>query len=239
MTKLSYRWVTEPPIDVYEGETANPHIIRYGTTLLKHIRAYRIGITPPPDEPGSVKSHSTRNLDNAEAMCEMVIRSSCILDQIFCVYRIGLNPVALMILNPNRDDGYINDLVVHPGAASGGSIMLEFAVNHCVQKGIPPRLELWAYDEISVPAYRGMGLESVPGKPQDMYLDLTSGHDKWTLIEGKWRYLSSGSPGMMYMQGLMPPPPPVPPKPKKKSPPPVPPKPKKKSPPPLPPRPHT
>lgn len=232
MPKLEYSWVTEPPITVFTGKAANPHILRYGTQLLNQIRAYRVGLPSPdlfessessdssdiPVDPARVPSLEAANIDNAESMCSSILKSKLVADEAFCVYRLGFDPVALMMLNPLTDELYITKIVTHPGAASAGSIMIEFAVNYCVQNGIRPYITLWALNETSMPSYQAIGFESVSGEPQDMYLDLTKPHRKWICLEGRWRYLSSGTPGLMYAQARMPLPPPPPSKPKSSGP---------------------
>ncbi len=212
MLKLDYSWVTEPPITVFTGEAANPHITRIGTRLLDQIRAYRAGLPSPdllessestdsadiPVDPDRVPSLEPDNIDNAETMCSSILKSSFVADEVFCVYKLGSDPIALMILMPLTNEILISKMVVHPGAASGGSIMIEFAVNFCAKVDVRPYISLYALNETSIGAYKAVGFESEAEDANSMFLDLTKKLKKWAYLEGKWRYTSSGSPGLKY-----------------------------------------
>ncbi len=207
MPGYDYTWVTEPPIEVYTGELAQNLARIGGTRLKRYIARYRTELKTIGDieKPSATlvnsedfKSLAPGNVKNAESMCETFEKIDVGASGVYCEYVIAGNPLALMVFNLYKGHAYICDIVVHPAAEFGGQIMLEFAVNYCVSKGTPPILKLWALNETAVGPYRGMGFASKTDEIQDMMLDLTKQNPKWQLLNGKWRYRSSRSPGPKY-----------------------------------------
>jgi len=208
MPDFNYTWATTPPIVVYEGNAANAWARKYGSQMLGYIRDYRTGLPDQPEFTGL----SHENIDNAEIMCDKFIGADLEDSEILCVYKLAGSPIALMILTIFSNDLYISDLIVHPAAEFGGSIMIEFGVNYCAVAERPPVLTLWALDETALGSYLGMGFVSNTEKPRSMTLDLTTPKDKWENFRGQWRYSSSRAPGPMYARAA----PTVPPKPRRK-----------------------
>lgn len=221
MPRFNYTWVTDPPIRVYAGATAKRLTRAYGERLLANIQDYRTDLTAPPE----LRSLSPDNIDNAETMCDLFIKADIEENQVLCVYSLTGQPVCLMILTLFSDDLYLDDLLVHPAAEFGGSIMIEFAINYGVQQKKHPYIQLSALNDTAAGFYRGMGFTPIADSTTRMELDLRKPSAKWERLAGKWRYSSSRDPGPMYVRTEYASPPPLPPsKPRKKLPP-LPPKP--------------
>lgn len=226
MPDYNYSWVTEAPIEVHEGPGVNDLAHDLTRRLSESIKSYRDGLADPQD----LRSLSAANIDEAIRICRWVASN---VEDILCVYSLGGTPIAIMAMEAFMKPARINGLVVHPAAESGGSIMVEFAVNYAVRKLGTPFLSVHAGSDTAAKAYVGMGFVADPPGSWDLTLDLTQPKEKWSLVGTQWRYTSSRNPGPMYAQSvpLMPaaaaaaaaaprrrrrrgPPPPLPPRPK-------------------------
>lgn len=210
MPDFNYTWVTEPPIDVSKGEEVKILSRPYAERLLANIKDYEGGFIAPE----GLSSLSSDNLTNAKTMCAPFLKENIKENRILCTYLLTGQPVCLMFLTLKADYVFVNDVVVHPAAEFGGSIMIEFAVNYGVENGKRPCLELSPLNATSAGFYRGMGFDQHPNNANLMKLDLNQAPDKWQELAGKWRYNSSRNPGPMYAKtSRRPPPPPNTPKP--------------------------
>jgi hypothetical protein len=211
-----YSWITEPPIQVFDGEYKTD-CINFSSRVLSlgiDIWRYRQGLTdaaPPSKSPQAEqtylelakvsRAHQSDNLQAAKTMVEMMKPKGTIATndrkdilgsgQVGAAYMVAGRPVALLVL---RGD-YICDLLCHPGAEGGAGIMVEWAVNHVVQSGREPTLQLWPLGGPARGAYVPIGFDESDG----WTLDVRKSPQKWSQLKGAWIYSSSTNPGTRYL----------------------------------------
>ncbi len=196
MQRFDYSWVTEPPISFSEGDQAGAKAERHVKEIKASIEDYWEDLIAPEE----MHSLSDANFNNALDMCTEFGRYSVGEGQIYCAYKLGKNPAAMMIFELQEDLAFIRKLLVHPAAEFGGSIMVEYAVNFAVKNGIRPFVALTALNDFAAQSYWGMGfVDPVEGESR-MELDLTTWKEKWRNLSGRWRYFSSRNPGPQYLK---------------------------------------
>jgi hypothetical protein len=109
------------------------------------------------------------------------------------VYEYGGLVVGMLLMQSN---GYVNDLLAHPGTEGGGATLLEYAVNVSQQHGGAGRLRLASLNGNSSGFYRKMGfVHSEPPDPQtgggNMTLDPTTRADLWQHSGAGWQLVAN------------------------------------------------
>lgn len=206
--RLDFRWIGAPPVvDVTLDECR-----QLARRLLGRLEDYFDDTAPPVartavleaarDQP---RSFAADNVEMAQSVCGAIADLEAGPEAVLhnFVYKLATEPVAIMVFNLRAAKGGIVELlVVHPAAESGGSIMVELAINFLVRKGRAPYLVLEPMENAEA-AYEGMGFKPlVPGG--DLWcLDLTlpgpARSPKWIgRAGGGWRYVSARYPGPLY-----------------------------------------
>jgi hypothetical protein len=206
MPKYNFTWVTEAPIRNVSKRAAKQLAVRLKANVEDWIKGY----APPADRIAGIPTQP--QIDGTLGMCDYVAKHTADSnDMDGYVYEICGAPVAIMILgSADNDYTYVDDLVTHPAAEFAGSIMLEYALTLAAKQGWNPVLQLWAYDQNALAAYRALGFERIPNEEeQSLQLDARKSA-KWKETNGEWKYVSSRAMGPDYLKTTLPPPPPIP-----------------------------
>lgn len=109
------------------------------------------------------------------------------------VYEYGGLVVGMLLM---QRDGYVEDLIAHPGTEGCGATLLEYAVNVSQQHGEAGRLRLDSLNGNSSGFYRRMGfVHSGPPDPQTgggkMTLDPATRTDLWQHSNAGWQLIAN------------------------------------------------
>jgi hypothetical protein len=181
-----FSWITAAPIRVLRPQDVHTRLEAFRANIASWYGEARADTVWQPD-PGATKEWNERK----DAMHQMIWWPFDDSD-VVAEYRIDSAPVALIGLKTyNKADRIaVHGLVSHPGAALGGAIMIEWAVNFSKQRWGTINLYLHSLDDESTKFYKKIGfveddLADKPG-PDELKLEPASS-EKWSGLSDGWK----------------------------------------------------
>ena len=188
---LNLSWITTPPIIPLLPDEVEPRARRMRENIAEWYGEARDAAQWPPlpvagnaAEQRQVTAWNTR-LENTNIMAWWPFGNAPTVVE----YRVQGEPVGIMSMT-DKTPFEIKGLLMHPGSADGGGLMVEWAVNHAAATLGSPKVILNALDGEARDAYAAMGFVMVEAPLAtgggNMALD-PAASPKWTQTAGGWR----------------------------------------------------